>query len=236
MTGQNNTKQLKGVFFDMDGVLYDSMKNHAESWEQAMKLHDVKYPKYNSYLNEGRTGRATINWAFNKAKNRNATQHEIDSIYAAKTKLMQNLPVAPMIPHMKELITQLIHSNIQVMVVTGSNQKSLIDRICKDYQINRDLIITGADVKNGKPHPEPYLKALTKSQLSHNEVIIIENAPLGIQSAVAANIFTIAINTGILDNKTLAEAGANGIINNSNELIENWSQLVQKFETSNYKL
>ncbi len=69
--------------------------------------------------------------------------------------------------------------------------------------------MTAFDVVNGKPDPEPFLMGLEKGgNLRPNQAIVIENAPLGIQAAVAAGIFTIAVNTGPLPDTILSDAGA----------------------------
>ena len=52
---------LKAVLFDMDGVLFDSMKNHAAAWHEAMKRYHLHMTPEEAYLHEGRTGADTIN-------------------------------------------------------------------------------------------------------------------------------------------------------------------------------
>ena len=52
---------LKAVLFDMDGVLFDSMKNHAAAWQEAMKRYGMNMSREEAYLHEGRTGAGTIN-------------------------------------------------------------------------------------------------------------------------------------------------------------------------------
>ncbi|MBR6829474.1 MAG: YggS family pyridoxal phosphate-dependent enzyme, partial [Paludibacteraceae bacterium] len=49
------TQKLKAVFFDQDGVLYNSMPYHAESWAWAMTKHGLPYTPMECYRNEGRT-------------------------------------------------------------------------------------------------------------------------------------------------------------------------------------
>jgi beta-phosphoglucomutase-like phosphatase (HAD superfamily) len=84
--------------------------------------------------------------------------------------------------------------------------------------VSADKLITGRDVRHGKPHPEPYLKALSKSGWKPSEVVVIENAPLGIQSAKGAGIYTVAINTGILEDAVLLESGADLLFRDWNGL------------------
>ena len=69
-------------------------------------------------------------------------------------------------------------------------------------------MVTAFDVKYGKPHPEPYLMGLQKAHAKPNETFVVENAPMGVEAAVAANIFTIAVNAGPLPDQVLLDAGA----------------------------
>jgi len=90
-------------------------------------------------------------------------------------------------------------------------------------------MVTAFDVKFGKPHPEPYLKALKKSGLQPWEVIVIENAPLGVESSTSAGLFTIAINTGPLNPEILKENGANLVLDGMKELFEQWDNLLKSW-------
>ena len=63
---------MRAYFFDMDGVLFDSMPNHAIAWEEVMKQHQLPFTAYDCYLNEGRTGESVIREAMWKARNRDA--------------------------------------------------------------------------------------------------------------------------------------------------------------------
>ena len=53
-------KNVRALLFDMDGVLFDSMKNHAEAWVRAMKANNLVMSHEDVYMNEGRTGEGTI--------------------------------------------------------------------------------------------------------------------------------------------------------------------------------
>ena len=83
-------------------------------------------------------------------------------------------------------------------------------------------MVTAFDVKYGKPHPEPYLMALSKGNFDPWQAIVVENAPLGVRSAIDAGIFTIAVNTGILQDEELTKEGANVVFPTMKSLIESW--------------
>jgi HAD superfamily hydrolase (TIGR01509 family) len=210
----------KGVFFDMDGVLYDSMGYHADAWSNAFRHFGIDFPPEMVYLNEGRTFSSTINLVYRQNKERDATDSEIDQIYSKKTELIAAFPDAIPFKGAKSLMKGLKRRGVAIWVVTGSSQQKFLDTLVHDFEglISMDRLISGNDVKHGKPNPEPYLMALKKSGFSSEEVVVIENAPLGIESAKAAGIFTIAVNTGILDDSVLWESGADVVIQDLKEL------------------
>jgi HAD superfamily hydrolase (TIGR01509 family) len=121
-----------------------------------------------------------------------------------------------------ELLQAVKHRGIERVIVTGSGQKSLLERLEKNFPgiFKAELMVTAFDVKHGKPHPEPYLMGLEKAGISAEEAVVVENAPLGVQAAKAAGIFTIAVNTGPLPDKVLYDAGADIVFPNHCALLE----------------
>ena len=211
---------MKGVFFDMDGVLYDSMGAHADAWSKAFLHFGIDFPPEMVYQNEGRTAQSTINLVFQQNEDRLATELEIELIYSKKTEIIAVYPDAIPFKGAVDLMGELKMKGIDIWVVTGSMQDKFLDALRLDFKgfVTKEKIISGRDVKYCKPHPEPYLTALYKSGFQSHEVIVIENAPLGIQSAKAAGIFTLAVNTGILSDNVLWDAGADIVIQDLNEL------------------
>jgi len=213
-------RKLKAVFFDMDGVLYDSMKNHVTTWVDSFKKQGIDFPPEEAYMNEGRTGRGTISNTFRKYLNKDATETDIENVYSEKVRLMAKMPRPVIFPGMQRLIKDLEGKGIQCWVVTGSKQPTLIEKLHNDFGVAPERVISGHNVKKGKPDPEPYLIALSRSCLDREECIVVENAPLGIRSAKCAGLYTIAINTGILNDGILIESGADELFHNNTELSE----------------
>ncbi|MCW3785723.1 HAD family hydrolase [Plebeiibacterium sediminum] len=209
---------LKCVIFDMDGVLYDSMKNHESTWQGCFKPEGIDFPAYEAYMHEGRTGHDTIGYAFKEYLNKEATPEDKERVYNEKVRLMGLAPKAEKMPMMYDLIQFLKERGLEIWVVTGSKQPTLLDKLNNDFGINPQQIISAKNVTNGKPHPEPYLKAVAGSGFTAEECMVVENAPLGVRSAKAAGITTIAVNTGVLDDEILANEGADIILPNTTEL------------------
>lgn len=223
---QHSEFQLKAVFFDMDGVLYDSMKFHANAWTNALLELGIPFTLTEAYMNEGRTGHSTIDGVFGREYGRMATEEEKQAIYKLKTKHFESYGNTEVMPFAAEVLEQVQQQGLQISVVTGSAQASLIDNLENHFpgKFDKNHMVTAFDVKQGKPFPEPYLKALKKSGLQPWQVVVIENAPLGVESAVAAGLFTIAVNTGPLDPQVLADSGADIVLpGGMEELNDVWS-------------
>ena len=205
---------LKAVLFDMDGVLYDSMPNHATAWSQAATRFGLTMTPQEAYLHEGRTGHGTINILAQRHWGRNATTEEMERIYAAKSALFNTCPEPQPMPGAAQLLQSIRSLGLTIVLVTGSAQHSLLTRLAHDFPgiFSAERMVTAFDVKHGKPHPEPYLMGLEKAGVSASEAIVIENAPLGVEAAHAAGIYTIAVNTGPLSPKVLLDAGADIVL------------------------
>ncbi len=223
---QKRGKQLnpKAVLFDMDGVLFDSMPYHAKAWYETMQQYGLAFTEYDAYLNEGRTGESTINAFFPAKYNRKASTDEVQQMYAIKSEIFNRIAYIRPIPHIYDFLQKVKNAGLMVFLVTGSGQKSLLETLNKNFPdiFRADRMVTAYDVKYGKPDPEPYLMALKKGNLASEEAIVVENAPLGVRSAVAAEIFTIGINTGILRDEELWNEGANLVFPNVEALMNNW--------------
>lgn len=231
-TNKYPTLQPKAIFFDMDGVLFDSMKYHASAWVKAMLAAGLPFTETEAYMNEGRTGSSTINGVFVNIYGRNASEQEKNSIYQQKSKLFEACGKVERMPFASELLKKIKSQKLDIFVVTGSGQPSLINSLEESFPgiFNEEKMITAFDVKHGKPHPEPYLMALKKSGFQPWEVIVVENAPLGVESASKAGLFTIAINTGPLNPSILANSGASMVLDSMNDLNSRWEEFTKAIE------
>ena len=219
-----NCELTKAVLFDMDGVLFDSMPNHAYAWSHAMTQFGLAMTPEEAYMNEGRTGSGTINILAQRFWGRDATEEEKQQIYAAKSEVFNQCPEAKPMPGAWELLQKVKASGKTIVLVTGSAQDSLLERLNTHFPgvFTPDRMVTGNDVKQGKPFPEPYLMGLAKAGVKAEEAVVVENAPLGVEAAHAAGIYTIAANTGPLPDQVLLDAGADIVFPSMQALANSW--------------
>ena len=122
---------MKAFFFDQDGILYNSMPYHAESWAWAMTKHGLPYTPMECYRNEGRTSTGVIQELHQRLFGTEATKELIEAIYKDKsdhfTEMTGGFP--GIIPDVDRVLTYLHEHGVECWVVTGSGQKNLINAL-----------------------------------------------------------------------------------------------------------
>lgn len=217
------------VLFDMDGVLYNSMPNHAVAWQEAMSQFGIYFTVDDSYATEGARGVDTIRHYVRMQQGKEITPEEAQRMYDVKTEIFHRMPVAEIFPGVLPLMQKIKDAGITIGVVTGSGQRPLFKRLLNDFDgfLTEDHIVTAYDVERGKPNPDPYLMGLRKAgNLQPWQGIVVENAPLGVRAGVAARIFTVGINSGPLPDAALADQGANIVLQRITELCDQWEQFI----------
>lgn len=223
----------KLVLFDMDGVLYDSMPNHAVAWEQAMASFGLRFTADDAYTTEGARGIDTVRKYVKAQKDKDISEKEAQDMYDHKAHIFSTLPTAKVMPGVLKLMQKIKKGGLQIGVVTGSAQRQLISRILDDFGsfIKEDHIVTAYDVQRGKPHPEPYLMGMRKcGNYGPSETIVVENAPMGVTAGHASGAYTIAVNTGPLPDEVLLSQGADRLFPSMEALVNCWEQLLKEID------
>lgn len=214
----------RAVLFDMDGVLYDSMPNHARSWHISMAKFGIDMSEADAYRYEGMRGVETIKMIASEQLHRQLSESEAQKMYDVKSSVFSTCPTAKIMDSVQDLQRLIKADGLKIVVVTGSGQRSLLAKLIEDFKglVEPELVVSSFDVEHGKPNPEPYLKGMEKAGVKPWQAVVVENAPLGVRAGVAAQIFTIAVNTGPLPDSSLAEEGANIVLPNMKSLTDCW--------------
>ena len=143
--------------------------------------------------------------------------------------MFNSYPEAKPMPGAGEVLQKVKKDGLIPMVVTGSGQLSLLERLEHNYpgMFHKELMVTAFDVKYCKPNPEPYLMALKKGGIKADEAVVVENAPLGVEAGHNAGIFTIAVNTGPLNGQVLLDAGADLLFPSMQALNDTWDMMTE---------
>ncbi|MFV0564427.1 MAG: HAD family hydrolase [Flavobacteriaceae bacterium] len=208
---------LKAVIFDMDGVIIDSEPLHYKAYhdmfsEVGITVGDTLYQSF--------TGQSTINICRTLCdvfKLKETPEH----LVALKRKYYEyyfdNDTSFGLINGVLELI-QNYHKNGLTLVLGSSASMPNIERIFKRFDLNQyfKAKLSGADLKESKPHPEIFIKAAEASGFSANECIVIEDATNGVLAAKAAGIFCVGFNSTHSKNQDYSQA--NLVVDSFDEL------------------
>lgn len=215
-------KRFKGALIDMDGVLYDSMPGHAASWKKMCDEIGLDTDPDEFYMYEGMTGKATINLLMKRERGHEVSDEEAARLYAIKTANFRALGPAPVMPGAQRMIAALGALGMTRVLVTGSAQASLLDKLEHDYPgvFVDGRRVTALDVKHGKPYPEPYLKGALLVGADPADCMVVENAPLGVRAGKAAGCFVCAVMTGPVPREEFVKEGADLIFNSMEEFAD----------------
>lgn len=180
---------IKAVIFDFDGTLANTLPICFYAFQHVFKEFDNKdltSEEIKAMFGPSETGIIRDNLShINK-------EHAIELYYEKYTERHEQLVI-----HNKEiddLIQYLKNKGIKLGIVTGKAKRSL-DISLKSLQMDNlfDVIITGDDVHNPKPHPEGLIKALSLLGVENSEAIFIGDSDADIHAGVQANVFTIGV-------------------------------------------
>ena len=181
---------MRGVIFDLDGVLVNSMPDHYKAWKMAFKeITDIEVDERMIYLLEGMRGNDLVKKIFEQ---KNYDDYSIaQKVNERKNQIFKDILTPRTFDGVKELIDRL---KCTKAVVSGSARKDvevLIDRTIGKK--NFDVIITADDIDRGKPNPIAFITALNRMKIDTAEAIVVENAPLGVEAAIKAGLQCIIV-------------------------------------------
>lgn len=187
---------VKSVIFDMDGVITHTMPDHYRAWRKVFASEGVDVTPLDIYRREGQRGILSVRDIL-KSKNYPYTEEKGRELLQKKEELFKEIVKERFIPGTRFFLKSLSRQQIPLSLVTGTARHELNHILPRSLRELFAIIITADDVKIGKPDPEPYLCALKVLQIKASEAVVIENAPFGIQSAKAAGITCLAIETSL---------------------------------------
>lgn len=183
----------KAVIFDMDGVLVDSMPYHADAWIAVFAELGIHINREDIYDIEGSNHEGVIRLVFEKA-GRRLKAVDFDELAWKKREIFQKTNKVSVFEGIRETLG-FLKNKCLLGVVSGSDREVVMELLERFFPDTFDAVVTGNDVREGKPSPEPYLKAIGMLGVGKDECIVIENAPMGVESAKRAGLFCIAIPT-----------------------------------------
>jgi beta-phosphoglucomutase len=185
--------KAKAVIFDLDGVLIDSAEPHHQSWRLLAKElgQDVTAEQFAASF--GRQNRDIIPMLFGPD-----LDDRVGELSARKEELYRELVRGrlPAIPGGAELVGECRRAGLK-LAIGSSTPRANIDLALDELGLADcfDVIVSDADVARGKPDPEVFLTAARRLGVPPRDCVVIEDAPSGVQAALAAGMKVVGLTT-----------------------------------------
>jgi len=179
----------QGFLFDLDGTLVDSLAVVETAWTQWGERHGIAREDILAFIH----GKQAI------TSLRHFLPHADDSTLREEFLWLEHLESTTLdgiiaLPGARELLTFLTDQAIPWAIVTSGSLPVASAR----YQVlglpQPKVFITAEQVEKGKPHPDPYLLGAERLNLRPERCVVVEDAPAGIESGLAAGCAVVAVN------------------------------------------
>jgi HAD superfamily hydrolase (TIGR01509 family) len=186
---------VKGVIYDMDGLMINSEPLHVAAWDTALKKYGHGIGDIPENILSRFYGRKAVELAVfltGYFRNLPPCDEFYDEKYNAFLKLISK-KLEPMPGLLKSL--QFFKENECKIALASSGEMKYIRTVLGTLHISEyfSAIISADDVTKGKPDPEPYLLACSRLSLKPEDCLVLEDAAMGIASAKSAGCKCIAV-------------------------------------------
>ena len=187
--------QKRALIFDMDGTIVDNMAFHTDSWLAFFARRGKTYDA-DAFFREtaGAQGREILRARLGP----DIPDDQIAVLAQEKDALYREMygPHRRAIEGFEHLVTAARAQGVKLAVATSAPPKNIVFTLDElDLRRHFDTVVGAADVKQGKPHPDVFLKAAEQLGMAPAECIVFEDAPMGVEAARRAGMRAVVITT-----------------------------------------
>ncbi len=185
---------IRGVLFDLDGVIVDTLHYHYLAWKHMFAKLGGTVSEHSVLLHEGRSSREILPILMQETGIVIPEKRQEEFI-EEKRAYYRSIVQVGHYPGAFEVIDALRERGYKVALVTACALKNMQHSLDGSQQAHFDFIITGDEVSRAKPFADSYLTAARQLGVKPEECLVVENAPLGIEAAKNAGMYCVAIET-----------------------------------------
>ena len=187
--------KIKGLIFDLDGVLVSTEKNHFNAWKAIADELNIKFNLQDNEKLKGLSRADSLN-ALLKMGNKNLPHFKFKNILALKNEIylksIENINQNDLLPGVLNFIQTKSKENYLLAVGSSSRNAHFILKKTGIFPYFK-CIVDGNMVKNPKPDPEVFINASIGLNLNPKECLVFEDAYSGIMAAKNGNFKVIGV-------------------------------------------
>jgi HAD superfamily hydrolase (TIGR01509 family) len=187
---------IQAVIFDMNGVIADDERLHEEAYRQVIEKYGHKLSQA-EYQNEYMGSPNPIN--FQKIKDKYQLPVAVELLLKEKSEAYKELAKKYLqaVPGATRAIK--VFAKTHKLGLVSSSPLDEVQMVLKHFDVAQyfSVIVSGDDVKIGKPDPEPYLLASKRLGIPPSQCMVFEDSKQGIISAKAAKMKVVALSTNL---------------------------------------
>lgn len=193
LQGEGKMKDIRGVIFDLDGVLTDTAEYHYLAWQ---RLADEEGLPFNREANEQLRGVSRRDSLMRIIGYKSYSEEQIQEMMERKNRYyvesIENISPQDLLPGALNLLEELKESGVKIALGSASkNARSVIEKLgIADYI---DVIADGYSVQNPKPAPDLFLFAASEMGLEAEKCVVVEDAEAGIEAALAGDMLAVGL-------------------------------------------
>jgi beta-phosphoglucomutase-like phosphatase (HAD superfamily) len=178
---------VKGLIFDLDGTLVDSMPLHYDGWKKACDRFGAHIDPEFLKFHTGSPGWAIAAAIIDKSGlNGNVTVEQIMKVKLEEFYKVQHL-IKPIDP-VADLVRK-YYGKLPMAVGTGGHREA-VERTLQVTGMRKyfDIVVTANDVEKHKPFPDTFLKCAVMMKVDPRFIEVFEDGDLGIEAALSAGM------------------------------------------------
>lgn len=206
---------IKAFLFDMDGTLTDSEKYYTEgTFKWINKIRNVSLKDIYQIIG------ANMDETYKILSNISGLSY--DEVIKLNTEYFVNHPINYndyIFDDVKDVLN-ILRNNGYKLALCSMSERWMVEQFIKDCKLENifDVILSDDEVKNSKPDPEIYLKAIELLNIKSDEAIVIEDSYNGILAGKNANMKVFARNAS---RYYIDQSRADYIFNDMHEILDN---------------
>ncbi|GBO51856.1 maltose phosphorylase / Trehalose phosphorylase [Pseudanabaena sp. lw0831] len=193
LTPDARAPEIKGFIFDLDGVLTDTAEWHYRAWQ---RLADEEGLPFDRNANEALRGVSRKESLLLIVGKKHYSESALQEMMERKNRYylasLQSITPKDLLPGSVELLTKIRKAGLKIAIGSASkNARTVIEKLGLADRV--DAIADGDSVAPPKPAPDLFLYAAAQLGLTPAHCVVVEDAAVGIEAAIAAGMRTIGL-------------------------------------------